>query len=472
MALKDVTSEFIKVYEDKFYNLLKVFENRSDTWYYEEEAIGYLALDALARNWEQILPELNDAVTFHSVPVDDAIKKLASALGMVWDDTNKKFTGATDTPLEDLKDKVGSNSRLLTKYINVIKDELRPDISSLQGSVATIQTDILNNVKPRISALETTIGLLDDATLNKLVYIADHADEIIALLSDNTDFVVQEVLDVIEPQIDQMVLQRTAPFEERITDLETIVDQHEYFFFDWLMEVLASMMAPGVAMGDDLESAIEQIQAWVTSEVAIQIDDLMDTLSINAEGYDLASDVLFQETLELVIKTSSTITELPDWWVSALAMSLEDYLTTGGSAPGPAGPAGPSGPPGPLGPSGPIGPPGEPGEGIGFNIEEIDSQLKDRIGFGYAESDTYLTETIQRIMRRAVLVGDYIDLEVKPITEFLTVDMQSTLTDIAEAFETPEALIAFLLDVPEGQENITFDLWQILITQIMERGLK
>ena len=50
--------------------------------------------------------------------------------------------------------------------------------------------------------------------------------------------------------------------------------------------------------------------------------------------------------------------------------------------------------------------------------------------------------------------------------------MQTTLTGIAEAFETPEALIAFLLDVPEGQENITFDLWQILVTQIMERGLE
>jgi len=50
--------------------------------------------------------------------------------------------------------------------------------------------------------------------------------------------------------------------------------------------------------------------------------------------------------------------------------------------------------------------------------------------------------------------------------------MQTTLTGIAEAFETPETLIAFLLDVPEGQENITFELWQILVTQIMERGLE
>jgi len=188
--------------------------------------------------------------------------------------------------------------------------------------------------------------------------------------------------------------------------------------------------------------------------------------------YELAEDELFQETLDLVLKTSQTITELPAWWVQSLAASLESYLTTGGSAPGPAGPQGPGGPPGPMGPIGPIGPASEEGEGIGFNIEAIDTGLKDRIAFGYAESDTLLTETITRIMRRAVLVGDYIDLEVKPITDFLTVDMQSTLTEIAEAFETPEALIAFLLDVPEGQENITFDLWQILVTQIMERGLE
>ncbi len=188
--------------------------------------------------------------------------------------------------------------------------------------------------------------------------------------------------------------------------------------------------------------------------------------------YELAEDELFQETLDLVLKTSQTITELPAWWVQSLAASLESYLTTGDGAPGPAGPSGPGGPPGPMGPAGPQGPAGDPGEGIGFNIEEIDKGLKDKLITGSALTTNYLTGVIDYNIEKIGEIFTRYDLEVKPITDFLTVDMQTTLTGIAEAFETPEALIAFLLDVPEGQENITFELWQILVTQIMERGLE
>jgi len=202
------------------------------------------------------------------------------------------------------------------------------------------------------------------------------------------------------------------------------------------------------------------------------LDKLKEKLGDVGGSYDLEADELFQETLELVLKTSSTITELPEWWVSSLAASLEEYLSTGGGAPGPAGPSGPGGPPGPIGPIGPIGPPGEPGEGIGFSIEAIDKGLKERLVTGAAIVTSDVTGVIDYNIEKIGEIFTRYDLEVKPITDFLTTDMQSTLTGIAEAFETPEALIAFLLDVPEGQEDITFDLWQILITQIMERGIE
>jgi len=132
----------------------------------------------------------------------------------------------------------------------------------------------------------------------------------------------------------------------------------------------------------------------------------------------------------------------------------------------------PKGPPGPMGLPGPIGPPGEPGEGIGLTIEEIDTGLKDRLVIGASIVVDNVTSVIDYNTEKIGELFTRYDLEVKPIVDFLTVDMQDTLTGIAEAFETPEALIAFLLDVPEGQESITFDLMQILISQIMERGLE
>ena len=64
------------------------------------------------------------------------------------------------------------------------------------------------------------------------------------------------------------------------------------------------------------------------------------------------------------------------------------------------------------------------------------------------------------------------DLEVKPITDFLTADMQESLTGIIAAFDTPEALIAFILDVPEGEEAATYELMQLLIAETMSRGLE
>ena len=228
------------------------------------------------------------------------------------------------------------------------------------------------------------------------------------------------------------------------------------------VEVTTKLLAKGVNMA--LETIFEMPDYWIA--------DLKTKLGTVAGTYELAEDVLFQETLALLVKTSSTITELPAWWVSSLAQSLSSYFETGGGVPGPAGPSGPAGPPGPMGPPGIQGPPGEPGEGAGYNINEINIELRNLMTQAEGFVGTGLTGVVDTMI---VLYGErFADLQtqITPITTFLTVDMQDTLTMIAESFETPEALIAFLLDVPEGQESITFDLMQVLITQIMERGLE
>jgi len=187
--------------------------------------------------------------------------------------------------------------------------------------------------------------------------------------------------------------------------------------------------------------------------------------------YDLKADPVFQEVAAVAAAAETVITELPSWWVSALAVSLQQYFTDGGGAPGPEGPSGPAGPPGPMGPPGIQGPPGEPGEGVGFNIDEIDRGLKERVVVGAAIVTNNVTGVIDYNIEKIGEIFIRYDQEVKPITEFLTTDMQESLTGIVAAFDTPEALIAFILDVPEGQEDVTYDLMQLLIAQTMERGL-
>ena len=287
---------------------------------------------------------------------------------------------------------------------------------------------------------------------------------------------IKSRLDLIEQEIgistEQVSGEIERPIEEENKPLQYLLPATQAWVITTLQKAGNTIFDAIQAVTGDLAKAINFVVHHVYDISDEWLGRLKEKLGDVGGSYNLEADPVFQEVAATAKAAETVITELPAWWVSALAVSLETYLGSGGGAPGPEGPQGPSGPPGPLGPAGPQGPPAVEGGGIGLTITEIDSRLKDRIAWGYAESDYFLTETIERIMRKAVLVGDYIDLDVKPITDFLTVDMQSTLTDIAEAFETPEALIAFLLDVPIGQEDSTFDLWQILITQIMERGIE
>ncbi|GAH26902.1 unnamed protein product, partial [marine sediment metagenome] len=45
-------------------------------------------------------------------------------------------------------------------------------------------------------------------------------------------------------------------------------------------------------------------------------------------AYDLEADPVFQEVAATARAAETVITELPSWWVSTLAISLQEYMTT------------------------------------------------------------------------------------------------------------------------------------------------
>lgn len=106
-----------------------------------------------------------------------------------------------------------------------------------------------------------------------------------------------------------------------------------------------------------------------------------------------------------------------------------------------------------------------------MTLEEIDRGLKDRLEFGHQIIQVYLTEVIEALLSRIVATEYYIDQNVKDIVAFLDDDMRSTMTGIVSAFASPEALVAFLVNAPPGQEAATLDMMQELITMTFERGL-
>jgi len=283
-------------------------------------------------------------------------------------------------------------------------------------------------------------------------------------------------LDLIERDIgittEQVSGDITRPTDEEIQPLQYFIPASQAWVITALQKAGNIIFDAIQSVTGDLAEAINFMIHHVYDISDEWLAKLKKRLGDVGGAYDLEADPIFQEVAATAKVAETVITELPDWWVSALAISLQQYLGTGGGAPGPAGPVGPMGPPGPMGLPGPIGPPGEPGEGIGLTIEEIDTGLKEKLVVGQAIVTTNVTGVIDYNIEKIGELFSRYDLEVKPITDFLTVDMQDTLTGLAAAFETPEALIAFLLDVPVGQESVTFDLMQILIAQIMERGLE
>jgi len=106
-----------------------------------------------------------------------------------------------------------------------------------------------------------------------------------------------------------------------------------------------------------------------------------------------------------------------------------------------------------------------------MSIDDINSQLRDKMTM----TDGFIGAGITGVVDTMIsLYGErFSDLQgqLTPITEFLTSDMQTSLTDLVDAFGTPEALISYLLDVPEGEEEGMLALMQILISQTMERGI-
>jgi len=155
------------------------------------------------------------------------------------------------------------------------------------------------------------------------------------------------------------------------------------------------------------------------------------------------------------------------------------------------------GAPGAPGATGAPGPPGEAGEGV-FDLAEelgrIDKALLTRaeipqsvvfdgitevVASHYAafKYSTYWLSTIVEEETYGIKAQQdafylYIMNDVKRVTDTFDQEMIDTITTLVAAFETPEAIIAFLLDVPEGEEVVTYELMQLLIANTFEMGVE
>jgi len=335
-----------------------------------------------------------------------------------------------------------------------------------------IDAALLSNLKTIVSQWNDTGKELSTVTSETIKHGLEFA-------YDLTTFTIRDIkkrLDFIQREIgittEEISGDIEIPIDENLLPAETKIFASQAWVIEAIIKAAGVLIEGTEATTQPMANAINSILANVVDISDEWLARLKEKLGSVGGSYDLEADPAFKEVESLLSELGLIVLEMPDWWLQQLAGYLQQYLSGGAGSVGPMGPAGQMGPRGLPGEPGPIGPAGEPGEGIGFTIEAIDAGLKDRLSYNESLIMTDLTDVIDYYIDRIGWINGKISDEIQPIVDFLTVDMQSTLSGIAEAFETPEALIAFLLDVPEGQEDITFDLWQILITQIMERGIE
>jgi len=374
--------------------------------------------------------------------------------------------------ISKLKDTGSGTNEKTDKLVSEILGELGLNYNSTSLEVYPQAGRFMDNVNTMLQQWESAgreLGGMNKQTLQ------DELNNQYKIYIGTIDS-IKHRLDLIESEIgittEQVSGDIERPIDEEIQPLQYLIPASQAWVITALQKAGNIIFDAIQSVTGDLAKAINFMIHHVYDISDEWLAKLKERLGDIGGSYDLKADPVFQEVAGIAKAAETVITELPDWWVSALAISLQQYLGTGGGAPGPAGPVGPMGPPGPIGLPGPIGPPGEPGEGIGLTIEAIDSGLKDRLQFTESIVATDMSQVVDYTLQGIGSINTKMSIEVQPIIDFLTVDMQDTLTEIATAFETPEALIAFLLDVPEGQESVTFDLMQILISQIMERGLE
>jgi len=295
-------------------------------------------------------------------------------------------------------------------------------------------------------------------------------------LYETTITTILSRLDSIEREIgivtEEVIIDIDEPIFEAGEGVEFLIPASVWWVKDELKRLADATFDAFDVVIDDLSKPINFLIRHVYDISDEWLGWLKSKLGDVGGSYDLESDTLYQELRSEVNVIIDEVYELSEGWVSILANRLQGYFTTGVGVKGDKGDPGLPGAQGVQGIPGVQGEKGEPGEGVGMAIEDIDSQLKERLVFGAAIVTDNVTGVIDYNIEKIGEMFTRYDLEVKPITEFLTTDMQDTLTMIAESFETPEALIAFILDVPEGQEAATYELMQLLIAETMSRGLE
>jgi len=408
------------------------------TIYIEHKIIN----DVMAVIWSDILPDMSKVVHIDGWFVDE----LERILGLQVITSDKKI------------------SEISSGFITQTKERLQ----NIERDIKSFQDSVIPEIEKDIENLEFILGGMSDEQIDAIRYILEHSEELVAVIEGNVESIAADVYELLIPDVERLVGDTIKPYDQRITILEEIVMQHEYFFFEWLMGILAQLLAPQLAIEEGLTVAIETIKNWVTTEVTRQIDelkkeiefglpaveeipqawidDLKVRLEITGNGNGGLSAAEVQAIVNAAIAPVNNRINAVETAVSGLVIPTEKQIREWIQE-------------------------YPPTVHIADYIGAIDVLLAKQITDKITLPEDRISTVASYIIADTISHQLILESTVKPIAEIMTAEMLTSLTDIVEAFGTPEALLSYLVDAPEGQEEPMLDLMQILLTMTFERGL-
>jgi len=355
----------------------------------------------------------------------------------------------------------GSFWLFITEQLGMVYNETRSTYSLTQDG-------FIQQTRSRLNHLESREDSFTTEQLQKLNWLLDHYEDFTKLALDDIEYVINEVMGKIEPEIERLVNRKLEPWEDRLRDVELGVMNLDLWWLDQMIDIWAFVIGGTKLPTDQIEDAMKTVGEWfldMIDEIMLPMAEKLDKFAFGLGEHIVGHYQLVKEQVDAGIAGFNSLTVGMRTQVRNMIAAA---ITEVGGGTGPPGPPGPMGSMGPAGPAGPIGP---AGEGNGADVGTINRELYAALWNANAITTNTMTGVVDWML---VTYGErFGDLQgqLTPITEFFTEETKTALTDLVGMFGSPEAIINFLIPDSEGQESEVLDLMQILISMTFERSL-
>lgn len=443
-------------------------DHTTGAWYEYEMALGWLVFEILDTVWADILDVLNNRSLYYTTAVDDMVGKILAEMGLGYDDSNKNIYPVAGGWIDEIEQRLWILEQGEDDVEGMTKSQIQNMLVYSYDLYQTTITDIFHDiaiVNKRIDDIELGV---DQDVIDAIEKAYQKALKFLEALEDSAAEIWVTIEDRVTARAQEVFAQKINPIESRIHDLEVDTEKYRNIFYEAILQLIEFFLLGLEIPHHNVEDATRGIEQWITDQLKLELDPLKAELNavvsiigweqqwwidqlkiivgetgngngglsyaeiqgmINAAVAPVQSQVtgVEQSLRALVIPTETQIKK----WIeeSDLYVDIFEYRV------------------------------------------EIDRHLSDLLSVRLQYTDFIVKEYITQNVADLMVVQDTMFKEVSAIQSFLTTDMQTSLTEIVEAFGTPEALLSYLVNAPEGQEEPMLDLMQLLLTMTFERGL-